>query len=667
MLAPATASEPSYRDHQGVVTAARALADSSPNCAFGSLGQSAEGRDLILLTLSNDLGKADRRPALLITAGLDGRHLVGTETALRVAKRLATEHADLLAQITVYVIPLANPDGMQRNLTGTRAGHVGNSRPVDNDRDGLVDEDGPNDLNGDGVISQMRRLNPPLNDTATHMADPAEPRLLKKPDESEGERATYSIWIEGIDDDGDGSIAEDPLGAIDIDRNFMHEWPEHAPDAGPYQLSESEALALANFVLAHENIVMALTYGRHDNLVNTPDGKGKDVSGQGPKVIDPGDVKLYQTTSELYTQVSGQKRAPRRNSDGSFHAWLYAQRGVPSFTTVVWARPNLEAQDDEEAPDEAPAESEPDTEPGITGQWSGSTTIPEMGEMTYTFTLMEDDDHAVTGSFSSSMITFPVTGNFDPGTGTLLLKGSSNQAAVDFTFTRVDDQIQGHVMGPAGELAITATRQQDSSGAKGARAKDSNDKDKDADKPADAEAAQWLKYSDQQRAGTGFVAWAPYDHPTLGAVEIGGFSPGFRMNPPPEELDGLADAQTDFVVALTKMRPQLSTVGPQVTRLADGLYEVRLALVNDGDFPTATAIARKARAIPPTIVRVSTPVDRIVSGNRVNRAWGIDGRGGQQVFHWILHVDDGESPQIEIDQPHLAPRQIPILTEEVSP
>ena len=92
---------------------------------------------------------------------------------------------------------------------------------------------------------------------------------------------------------------------------------------------------------------MAITYGRHDNVVNPPDGKGKDVSGEGPKVIDPGDVKLYKTASELFKETTEQKQAPKSSADGSFHAWLYAQRGVPSFATVVWGRPDTEKEEDE--------------------------------------------------------------------------------------------------------------------------------------------------------------------------------------------------------------------------------------------------------------------------------------------------------------------------------
>ena len=247
------------------------------------VGESREGRPIHVLTLAADPARADELPALLITAGLDGRHRVGTEMALRIARRLLDEHAEHLEAMTVYVIPRANPDGAALDRQTPHAGHVGTVRPVDDDRDGALDEDGPVDLNGDGVITTMRRPDPPLDDEATHMADPAEPRLLKKASASDGERAEYSVWTEGLDQDGDGRIAEDATGQIDLDHNFMHEWPEHGATAGVFPLSEDESLTLATFVLEHRNIVMALTLGRHDNLVNTPSASAPTPAARGPR------------------------------------------------------------------------------------------------------------------------------------------------------------------------------------------------------------------------------------------------------------------------------------------------------------------------------------------------------------------------------------------------
>ena len=518
-----------YMNHAGLSGAVEALAGEHASIGLAELAVSREGRSIPLLTLSAHGDRAHDMPAVLIVAGLDARHWVGTETAVRIARIVAAEHADLLNEVTIYIIPRVNPDGTERNLTGTNYGHIGTMRVVDLDRDGTANEDGPIDLNGDGVITMIRRANPPLSDAPTHVADPHDPRLLKPADHIKGERAVYSIHPEGLDQDGDGRIAEDGPGGVDLDKNFMHRWPEFSLDAGPFQLSEPESLALAEFVLERENIFAVVVYGRHDNMINVPDPRPRDDSGRTPRDLDTGDQSLYQELSTLFKETTGQKRAPREETAGSFQAWTYAQRGLPTFATVVWGRP------DPSAPADADAE-------------------------------------------------------------------------------------------------------------------------RDRPRPHDAEEAAWLAYSDRDRGGAGFVDWQPFDHPTLGSVEIGGWVPGFKMNPPIDEVDELSEKQAAFLAKIIDRRPQLSTMGPYVKRLASGLYEIEFGLVNDGYLPTTTSMAQRTRTIMPTILRLSVEVPQIHVGNRLERAWGVDGSGGRAAFKWLVQIPDGADISIEMTSPHFGNR-----------
>ena len=197
-------------------------------------------------------------------------------------------------------------------------------------------------------------------------------------------------------------------------------------------------------------------------------------------------------------------------------------------------------------------------------------------------------------------------------------------------------------------------------------AQDKPDKDKDAPKPANAEAAAWLTYSDRDRDGAGFIEWRPFAHPTLGAVEIGGFVPGFRMNPPSSELADLADKQTEFALALLQRHPKLMFEGPEVSQLGADLYEIRFGITNEGYLPTATAMARKARSIPPTVVRVSTPIEQIVAGERVSRAWGIDGSGGRITHRWIIRAGADETVTINVVNTQLGDQSTTFTPSEVA-
>lgn len=663
-------------NHDALRDRVRAVARANRNCDLSTIGESREGRELFLLTLSSDHASAHRRPALLITAGLDGRHWLGAETAARVAERILDEHTEMLDELTIYVIPRANPDGTELNFGPVNMGNIGTLRPVDLDRDGEVNEDGPNDLDGDGVITMMRCANPPLSDTPTHLPDPHEPRLMKTPDWSKGERATHILYTEGIDEDGDGRIAEDGPGFVDLDRNFMHLWPEHdtAGGAGPYQLSEPESLALAKFVFEHTNIAMAITYGRHDNMINVPDHRGRDTNRRIVTGIDEGDKALYDELSKLFKETTEQKRAPKEDIAGSFHAWLYAQRGVPSVATVVWGRPDVEKPKTDEEADNGEAPREEAEEPAapaadpLAGSWSGEIALPMMEGMEdaprrldVTLNLEVTDGTDVAGSLTSMMGDIELSGTKDPGSPAVTLTGQMGGAVITIPATAAGDDLRAQITGPMpGAMTLNAKREGGPPDAGETGAGTPRPARKEG--PADAEAAAWLEYSDS-RGGVGFVEWTTFDHPQLGEVEIGGFVPGFTMNPPADELDGLAEKQAAFAIALADKRPRLSVQGPDVKRLASGLYDVRIAIVNDGWLPTRTAMGARARAMLPTVLRLSTPIDNIVTGERIDRAWRIDGLSRHDA-HWILAVEDGATIEIELLDDQLGDRLIRFTADE---
>ncbi|CAN0578115.1 unnamed protein product [Laminaria digitata] len=165
-----------------------------------------------------------------------------------------------------------------------------------------------------------------------------------------------------------------------------------------------------------------------------------------------------------------------------------------------------------------------------------------------------------------------------------------------------------------------------------------------------SEDAQWLAYFDE--AGIdGFAQWEPFDHPTLGKVEIGGFMPGVKINPPADTLDELASKHTDFVLKVIEAQPKLRIQGPEVRDMGGGIYEVRLAIINDGDLPTTTAFSRSTRSVKPVVISLTTDVGQIITGQRVGRIWGIDEDGGRSEHLWIFRSDDINAETIEIIDP----------------
>jgi len=168
-------------------------------------------------------------------------------------------------------------------------------------------------------------------------------------------------------------------------------------------------------------------------------------------------------------------------------------------------------------------------------------------------------------------------------------------------------------------------------------------KDTDARKRGGAESwdLTWLEEAD--RRGEGFVAWTPFDHPVLGAVEIGGFVPGFRHSAPGEGAATRVEQQTDFVLALLARLPRISTPRVAVDPLGHDVWRVRVSVTNDGTFPTMSAIGVKVRRLLPTVFRLEADDATLLSGDRVQRTWTVEGGGGEAAAEWIVAGAEGDT------------------------
>ncbi|MFO0963298.1 MAG: M14 family zinc carboxypeptidase [Phycisphaerales bacterium] len=558
------------------------------------LGTSVGRLPLTMLQLSADAATAGDRPAILVVAGMDGVRWSSTEAALVMAEVLARDHADLLREVTYYILPCANPDAAERIATGLRRDSAANALPHDNDRDRKMDEDGPRDLNGDGAITQMRVAGslPPWTHPSL-VPDPAEPRMMKKADATKGETPVYTIWTEGIDADADGRIAEDGPGGINIDRNFPHRWPEFEDEAGAYPLIAPESKAIADFVIANPRLVAAIVLGRTDTVVNLPDAKARAEQNM-PMILDEADLPAYTEVAKVYRELLGQKRASGSDTAGSLIAWMNAQRGVPTFGAQLWGRPDLPPK--EGAKDGAKDEAKPAPRDG-----GGDAPRPPA-------------DAAPAGAR-------PDAGAADAPRG----PGARGQ-------------------GGGGPGAQGGRMRRGGGGAPPARRNEGN---AEAAKPMDEEDAAWLAYSDQVRGGTGFLPWAKTKHPQLGEVEIGGWIPGFRENPPLEEVRALGEKSGTFAARLAEFRPKVELRSPKVTQLGPGLYRVDVELVNSGRLPTVERGGRAESVTPAHLVRISPPVDRVKSGRRSDIVRGMD-PGEVRSYDWIVAAAPEEVVEIEL-------------------
>jgi hypothetical protein len=305
------------------------------------VGRSYQDRPIHAMTLcAEKTGSHDSKPAMYIDSNIHGNETQGTEIILVTIWYLLRNYGaepwvtDLVDTRTFYFIPVVNPDA--RFLWFDRANNPHslrqNLKPFDNDRDGRLDEDAPNDLNGDHVITSMRQKDP--NGDWVLSADK---RLMerKKP----GQPGEYRMWrTEGIDDDGDGRINEDDLGGVDLNRNFPVGWRQRYQQygAGEYPCSEPEVRTCVDFLLARPNIAGMQFYHNAARMILRPPGSSGDAG-----VVPREDKRVYDSLGKRGERIiPGYKYL--QTHDGLYPAhgtqidFGYLGLGRFAFTNELW-------------------------------------------------------------------------------------------------------------------------------------------------------------------------------------------------------------------------------------------------------------------------------------------------------------------------------------------
>jgi len=344
-----------YYDWKGIGDICRRLAAAYPDLVqHGSIGKSVQGRDLHLLTITNfKSGDPDRKPAMYIDGNIHSNEIQGAEVALYTAWYLVENYGhvdwitDLLDHKTFYIVPTINPDARDYFIHQPNSPHSPRTGmlPRDDDGDGLVDEDGYDDLDGDGNIVMMRKRDP----HGRWKTDPEDPRLMirAKPDE----RGEYVLLgMEGIDNDGDGRVNEDGPGSYDPNRNWAWSWqPAYVQwGADQYPFSIPEDRAVADFVLAHPNIGGAQSYHNSGGMILRGPGDVNDES-----TYNRQDLQIYDFLGKLGEQLLPGYKYMVVHKDlysvfGGELDWFYGACGIFTFTNELWTPFNYFRKSQEE-------------------------------------------------------------------------------------------------------------------------------------------------------------------------------------------------------------------------------------------------------------------------------------------------------------------------------
>lgn len=395
-----------YHGYTATVKYLKDVAKANPNITeLIEIGKSNMGRPIYVLVVSNmktgttidahvelrnmrkegaqnvePMKNHQGKPGHWICGSTHGNEFTGTEVCLYIIDKLVSGYGsekditEMVDKIAFYICPIVNPDGVYNSIE-QNIPHRQNSMMEDDDGDGKINEDGPDDLNGDGYITHFRCK----DDTGRYIIDDLDPRLmirLKEKEETAKQR--YSVYIEDKDNDGDGKRGEDSERGIDLNRNFPEGWftdDGMMGGKGDYPTSAPESHAIAEFFTNYRNILMAQFYHTSGGFTFRPLGTAphdklhpKDVAvfdfimGKKyleiireevpeawlqPDSLEKFKAKLRRKPVNKYAKergyelprgwrVSYNEKDDKRYNYGMATDWAYLQYGMYSLTTELW-------------------------------------------------------------------------------------------------------------------------------------------------------------------------------------------------------------------------------------------------------------------------------------------------------------------------------------------
>lgn len=479
-----------YMVYQELMDFLNRMAGEYPHlCELESAGKSYQGRDIWAVILTNKkTGCHATKPAIYIDGNHHAGEVTGSAVAVYTIEYLLENYSknaevkDLLDTKTFYIIPRVSPDGAELYLT-TPFMLRSSVRPYPDEEtgEGLV----PEDVNGDGLILQMRWEDP----AGQWKISEKDQRVMarRKPGETGGRY--FRMMTEGCFRYFNGVEMKQarPKWGLDLNRNYPGSWHPASQQTGPgpYPFSEPETRTVGSFFQQRPNIAIALSYHTSGGYILRARTAGPD------RDIPRPDLTAYLATGRRGQAITGYPCVSifegftmdqRRPSTGSFIDFSYDIRGIMSYAVELW------------------------------------------------------DLHGRAGIQKRDLKQ------------RMLL--SEDQAEED-------------------DVAVMA-------------------------------------YIDKELSGEGFHAWTVFQHPQLGAVEIGGLDPKYmRQNPPVKLLEQECHKNCLFSLMLAETTPGITVHDMRLEKTAEGEYDFSCAIKNMGYLPTSgSQQAETVKAVRPIKVKV---------------------------------------------------------------
>ncbi len=168
-----------------------------------------------------------------------------------------------------------------------------------------------------------------------------------------------------------------------------------------------------------------------------------------------------------------------------------------------------------------------------------------------------------------------------------------------------------------------------------------------------------LQWSDEVLGGKGYVDWYPFEHPQLGAVELGGWNLLYAWrNPPPEFLEKEIAPFADWLVWHLLISPRLELYDVAAKRLGEDAYHVRLAVHNTGWLPTyVTKQAMEKKLVRGVVCEIELPEGATLEAGKPREELGqLEGRAYKPSAPGGFHPADPTEDRAKVEWVVRAPQ-----------
>jgi len=133
-------------------------------------------------------------------------------------------------------------------------------------------------------------------------------------------------------------------------------------------------------------------------------------------------------------------------------------------------------------------------------------------------------------------------------------------------------------------------------------------------------------------------------------VEIGGFQPYLRVNPPADQIPELSEQHARFALYLASQFAEITMDAPQIKKLSSQLFEIKLKLHNTGAFPYATAMGQRSSNVTPIVLQMKFEDDdtmKLFGGQKRIDIRNLD-PGAERELKWVIISPPGKKIDVSL-------------------